>query len=124
MSILAIDLGTSKTGVAFYSKEIQMVIPKKTISSTLQNLPKELSTLFSELSIDTLIVGLPLLPSGEKGSQANLVEAFFTEYPSTDLPTVHYVDERFTTTKDPHVDDNALAACTILQTWLEMNKNY
>lgn len=115
MRYLALDIGTRRTGVAFYSDETKIVMPLDTIEhASFDELFDAVKKLVADRSIDSIVIGLPLLPSGSEGSQANVVRQFVSR-----LEKVHiahsFLDERYTTPRSTHSDGNADAACSLLQ---------
>ena len=88
--IVAIDFGMKRCGLAISSETKTMALPWTTVSmdkvaSTLQVRQKE---------IEKIIVGLPLLLSGEKGEMATLVESFAKALEKTLEIPVELIDER------------------------------
>ncbi|MDO8468612.1 MAG: Holliday junction resolvase RuvX [Candidatus Peribacter sp.] len=112
--ILAIDLGTKRTGVAYLDEDIQIPLPLETLHhDSVSSLVEQLALLIAERHIDRLIVGLPLLPSGEEGSQARLVRSVFEQMVSRGW-SVTLKDERYTTPRGKSADPDALAALNLL----------
>jgi RNase H-fold protein (predicted Holliday junction resolvase) len=68
-------------------------------------------------SIEQLIIGLPLLPSGQEGEQVQIVRAYVAALEPLSLP-VSFLDERYTTPTH-HADGDAAAAMTILSLFIE-----
>ena len=80
-----------------------------------------------------LVVGLPLLPGGTEGSQAELTRRSVEPLREKGVE-VHFVDERYTTqrsrevgprkaSKNPPPEDlNAAAACQILEIFWSIDK--
>lgn len=124
MNYLALDLGTKKTGVSFVDTTVGIPLPLSTIvHETPSKLIAHVSTLVKERRIESIIIGLPLLPSGKEGLQAHIVRTWAAHIQDTITIPVHFIDERYTTPKiatpaDPH----ATAACQILQTFLERER--
>lgn len=122
MKLLGLDVGTKRTGVAYADSELDIVMSLETIEhSSFQELLLKIDLVRKEKEIDMLIVGLPLLPSGEHGKQADLVEEFAALLREKDIP-FQFLDERYTTPSNPDIDPNAAAACDILQVYLRQGQ--
>lgn len=119
MRILALDLGTRRTGVAFAESEIGIALPLDTLeSSSPRELLEDILVLADERNIDLMLLGLPLLPTGKEGSQSAYVRDMGALLEEKGLP-VQYLDERYTSQKNGETDGDAQAACTILSLYLE-----
>lgn len=119
MRILALDIGKRRTGVAFCDDAIGIPLPLDTILSTDEaDLIGQLLQLCDEREIDLLIIGLPLLLSGEEGAQSTFVRFIGNRLEEAEIP-VEYLDERYTTQKSGENDGDAKAACGLLQLFLE-----
>lgn len=80
-----------------------------------------------ERMIQQIVIGLPLLPSGEEGEQARVVRDYASALSPLSLP-IHFVDERYSSVgtierqskhEAVHVaDDNAASAVRILGVFL------
>jgi len=93
----------------------------ETISGkTEDELVEHIQNLISEKSIEELVIGLPLLPSGERGSQADWAQLMIDKLQSIGTP-ISLIDERYTTGKLTEVDQDAAAACKILSIKLDQN---
>ena len=115
MKYLGLDVGTKRTGVAFADTDDDILFSLETIEhSSEEDLLKSIQNLISEKQIDELVLGLPLLPSGEEGSQAEVVHSLCRALDSAQIP-YSLVDERYTTEKSKELDSDAAAACKILQ---------
>ncbi|MDD3302882.1 MAG: Holliday junction resolvase RuvX [Candidatus Gracilibacteria bacterium] len=129
MSIIAIDLGEKKVGIAIEINNI--AIPKKIVSRI--NLIRELKSIFEKNPNYTkIILGLPYDLYGIDNKQLNKTEKFIEKlkiiFPEKKIIGV---DERFTTFEartiskqiknKKEVDD--ISASLILNTYLELNKN-
>ncbi|MDD5103334.1 MAG: Holliday junction resolvase RuvX [Candidatus Peribacteraceae bacterium] len=111
--ILALDIGTKRTGVAFLDEDVQVPLPLETLRhDSVSALLEQLSILIAERHIDRLIVGLPLLPSGEEGSQARLVRSI-TEQMLLRGWKLTLKDERYTTPRGKSADPDAIAALNL-----------
>ncbi|MSR86928.1 Holliday junction resolvase RuvX [Candidatus Peribacteria bacterium] len=123
MKYLALDVGTKRTGIAYLDDVIGVPVPLDTFTHGRQ---EELVTHVMEIvharKIDEVIVGLPLLPSGEPGAQAKISSAVGTALQSHGV-RVTFSDERYTTPRNSahkhaistkNLDGDAAAACSIL----------
>jgi putative Holliday junction resolvase len=124
MRVLALDVGTKMTGVAIGDTDTGIPLPRPTIE---HHSPEELADtvqkLVEEEGIEKIVIGLPMLSSGDEGKQAQwsrrcgdlIVER-------CQMDSVEYFDERHTNksaigpdSQDPH----SQAACAILGVVLE-----
>ncbi|MDC0035390.1 Holliday junction resolvase RuvX [Chloroflexi bacterium] len=89
------DIGNVRVGVAVSD-------PTQTISTPLNGLIRKnairgIEKICSERDIVLILVGMPYLPSGELGTQANITEQFIATLKlSTKIP-IQIVDERMST---------------------------
>jgi putative transcription antitermination factor YqgF len=122
--LLALDIGTKKTGVALADRLSGVILALNTIThESTDDLVSQIHTLVQEKHIDEFAVGNPLLLSGEAGSQAKyvqtIIERFKKEFPSPLL----VLDERFTSFSTvPCEDPDAMAACTLAELALQRPK--
>lgn len=118
MIVLAFDLGERRTGVALYRSEVGFVIPLDTI--THQSLMEQIELLdrvAKERAASSIVLGLPLLPSGAEGRQASFVRTVAAQLVQRGY-SLHFCDERFTTPRLTSKNPDAQAASAILQTFL------
>ena len=114
MRYLGLDIGTKRTGVAFADSEEDILFSLETITHDSEDeLLKAVQDLVSERAIDEVVLGYPLLLSGEEGSQVAIVESFGEALERVQIP-FSLLDERYTTKKIPEIDSDAAAACQIL----------
>ncbi len=117
MKVLALDLGMRKTGVALGDTVAETIVALTTIThASTEECLDALRPLVKTHRVEVLVVGLPLLPSGEEGAQAMQVRDMATRLEKEfSLPLV-FIDERFTSSsRFPCKDADAMAACTILE---------
>ena len=124
--LLGLDLGNARTGIAFADTQSGFVVALDTFSHrTTEDLVLHLRILIREKKIDAMVAGLPRLPSGEEGEQAQSVRAMVQDIErKTGLPIV-LIDERYTTIceKGKYKSDvDARAACEILSLYLDQKK--
>ncbi len=131
--ILALDLGRRRIGRAVsdplgITAQGLPTLPRRNLASDLAALARDAR----EYSIGLWLLGLPLLPSGEAGSQAAEIRAFGAKLAAATALPVDYWDERFTTAMAEQVlrESGAslqkrrqavdrLAAVLILQSYLD-----
>jgi len=96
-SLLGIDLGERRIGLAVADRETGIARPLRTIAR--RDLAGDVATLgalIREHRIDGLVVGLPLSADGSEGEQATLTRAWAEAVaPALGLP-VAWQDERYT----------------------------
>lgn len=111
--ILALDIGTKRTGVAFLDEEIGIPLPLTTLHHASDSaLLSQLSIIIGERRIDRLIVGMPLLLSGEEGAQAALVRAVASKMQERGWQ-VTFRDERYTTPRKGSSEPDTIAALNL-----------
>jgi putative Holliday junction resolvase len=123
---LSLDLGRKHTGVAFADAEVDIALPLDTIHhENEEELLDALKMLVKEREVTTIVLGLPLLSSGEEGEQVEYVRDIASKIkeacPSC---TIQFLDERQTNKTDAKTkaeDDNAQAAVTLLSVYLDRN---
>lgn len=134
--VVAIDFGEKRIGIALTDPLMMFAYPLTTINNDLK-LWDNLLKLFSEYTIDKIILGYPLKESGEKSSSTLMVEEFHEKLKSKIKIPIELFDERYSSdiakerilqsvkSKKKRrnkglVDMNA--ACVILQDYLEQNQ--
>ena len=119
MRYLSLDLGTRRTGVAFYDDATHIVLPLATIEhASRAALLAGVREIVTARGIEHLFVGLPLLPGGDEGAQAGIVRQSIVDFAVLGIP-VTAIDERYSTPEKGTADGNAVAACTILTLGLQ-----
>lgn len=128
MKYLALDIGTRRTGVAFADDANGIPLPLDTIKhASVDELIPAVVEIVRARDVQEVVVGHPLLLSGEVGSQAAFVESV-AEKLRTQGMNVTLFDERFSTPqfavpdqaqKTPASDPDSAAACQILLTILQ-----
>lgn len=119
MKILALDIGTKRTGAAFADSGDGVPLALSTIThESDEELLQEVEQIIRARSIEKIIVGFPLLLSGQEGAQSDYVKnvAFLLE--TTGLK-IELLDERYTTSREKLKDPDSAAACHILQVYLD-----
>ncbi len=119
MRLFALDIGKKRTGIAFVDTDNDIPLPLDTIiADDADTMLSRVIDLIEARHVEAVVIGLPLLPSGEEGSQVQYVRhcgAFLEERGIT----VIFLDERYTTTQNSSFDGDARAACSLLQMYLE-----
>ena len=126
MRVLALDYGSARCGCAVSDPSGTLVTPLAAIAKP--DSPQgalALERLVTEHAPAELLVGLPLLESGEEGSQAAAARAFAGRLrAATNLP-VNLHDERFTTrmarasiSMGAESNEDSLAAAHLLEAYL------
>lgn len=133
MSIMALDLGKIRTGVAVSDPELKIAHPLRVVPTqeVLRKAPS-FKRLFEDYSVERFIVGLPLSLDGKEHAQAaytrnkaKLLEELYG------VP-VEFVDERLSSVEAKNVlrqmgysekemrgKTDKIAASILLQTWLD-----
>lgn len=124
---LGLDVGQKRTGVAYTTDAILVPISLGTIITHDSALRlRSIKTYVLERNITHIIVGLPLLPSGEKGAQARFTQQFIAKL-QVILPkeiVIEYIDERYSSYHaDLSVDTDAASAIKILQVYLDQKSH-
>ncbi|MGI9188096.1 MAG: Holliday junction resolvase RuvX [Gaiellales bacterium] len=124
MKVVALDYGSARTGVAVCDPSGTLARPLETIERIGgKEGTARLLQVIAEQEAELLLVGLPLLPDGTRGDQANATMAFVGRLrPQTDV-RIAFEDERFTSavaqTKGGEAGLDARAAAELLQGWLD-----
>lgn len=126
MNLLALDIGMRRTGIAYADTTNGIVLPLDTFThATPEELVARVQQLSTERKIDEIVIGLPLLLSGEEGEQAKFVRACGTLLETLKIP-LFYLDERYSTPsgKGRVSDPDAAAACGILQMYIDRKTTF
>ena len=122
-NVLALDIGTRRTGVAFVDAHTDVPVSMETLKHTSEDeLVARVLDIARERACDSCVVGLPLLPDGTEGSQVEIVKNIAQKLENNGLE-VSFIDERYTTQGIPGVDGDAVAACALLNLYLERRKS-
>ncbi len=122
--LLALDIGNRRTGVAFADEKAGFVMALDTIHhKTPEELFTSIGALITTRGIAELIIGLPRLPQGEEGSQAEKIRGLVTEMKKRFSIKITLMDERYTSfTQQKGIDSDAQAACSLLSVLLDQRK--
>ncbi len=133
MTVIAIDVGTVRVGVASTDESETIASPLATLSRKReQQLWQRLGDEVAQRSVETVVVGLPKNLDGSEGDAARAARDFGSDVANRFKVAVEYWDERFTSVaaeralleadvkraKRRQVTDE-VAACILLQSWLE-----
>ncbi len=120
MAVLALDLGRRVTGVACFDVSIGFPFPLDAIESRgVEEVVAAIVKLAGERRVETIIMGLPLLPDGREGEQSDYAHTIGDRLIAAGL-RVHFLDERYTSHTDTAGEnDHAKAAVALLQMALE-----
>lgn len=137
MSIMALDVGAKRIGVAVADPGGTFAMPVGTIERA--NLREDLARIASfveSYDVSDLVVGDPISLSGERGIAAQKMDAFVERLRDVFSGTIHRVDERMTTalaTKSLIAADvsrrkrrevvDKMAAALILESFLARRRN-
>ncbi|GIV02807.1 MAG: putative pre-16S rRNA nuclease [Fimbriimonadales bacterium] len=98
MRILGVDYGLKRIGLAVGETDVNMAFPRPTLAASGQaeRDAAAIAELVREEGFDLVVLGLPLLPSGDEGDQARIVRSLGDALQALGVP-IRYVDERGTT---------------------------
>ena len=139
MRIVALDYGKARIGIAITDEMGMMALPlctlmaEKKIEDTVNKLQERLSCY--DPQIKTIVIGLPLLLSGQEGEMAQLVKEFGEQLHQKMNIEIVYWDERLSSAhahsilkegqmkrkKRSKIID-PIAATLILQSYLDANR--
>jgi len=119
MIFLGLDIGMARTGCALADDRTGVPVALDTIRhDSAEALCDAVVSLAQDKKADLLIIGMPYLPSGEKGSQADFVEFSVKLLNGAGLQT-QFIDERYSTPRGYGYDPDASAAVELLHTFLD-----
>lgn len=120
MNILAIDLGEKRTGLAWAQPSVGVPMSLETIEhQSFEDLQRQLLEVLEAKSIAEVVIGLPLLLSGNTGKQSKFVETFTQQFPWPESITWQFIDERYSSKAVTGTDKDAAAACHLLEVYLD-----
>jgi putative Holliday junction resolvase len=137
MSLLALDVGSKRIGVAVADPTGSFALPVTVIERT--NLKADLERITSlarEYNADEMVVGDPVTLAGQRGPAAEKIDRFVEQLSRVFSGAIHRVDERMTTAqatksliaadvsraKRKNVVDK-MAAALILETFLARRRS-
>lgn len=119
MRLFALDIGMKRTGIAFVDTDNDIPLPLDTIvADDAEEMLSRVMDLIEARHVEAVVIGLPLLPSGDEGSQVEYVREC-GEFLEEHGVSILYLDERYTTSQNTSFDGDARAACSLLQMYLE-----
>jgi len=114
MTVLALDVGTKRIGVAMSDPEESFAMPLAVVEhSNIKADIEKIVELAAEHRAQEIVVGDPIRMSGERGIAADRIDHFVTALERRFAGTIHRVDERLTT---------AQATKTLLRADVSRNK--
>jgi putative holliday junction resolvase len=133
--VLGLDLGDARIGVAISDEARRMAVPLGTVRTGAPADVRAIADLVREHGVTLVVVGYPLLLSGEAGERAHHAERFATAIGQVlDVPVL-LQDERLstveaeralresgTTGRDLRRTIDRTAATVILQAWLDTDR--
>jgi putative Holliday junction resolvase len=133
VTVIAIDVGTVRVGVASTDASETIASPLVTLTRKREDrFWQRLGDEIAQRSVATVVVGLPKSLDGSEGDAARAARDFGTDLANRFNVLVEYWDERFTSVaaeralveadvkraKRREITDE-VAACLLLQSWLE-----
>jgi len=129
MTIIGVDVGTVRVGVATADPSVKIPFPTGIWPRAQYEAEKNLLKLIEERKASLMIVGLPLDKDGNRTNICETVEAFVRRLAKRTPLKIVYIDEAFssveaseklshTASSGQHVD--AFAACLILERYFEL----
>ncbi len=118
MKVLALDYGSTRTGVAVSDPTGTIARPLGVVErATTEAGLARLRELIAEEEPEVVVVGLPLTLRGDRGEQAQETERFVEQLRGVVDTPVELFDERFTSVLAD--GDDARAAAHLLSSYLE-----
>lgn len=130
--VLGLDLGDARIGVAISDDGRRMAVPLGTVRTGAPSDVRAIADLVAEHGVTLVVIGHPLLLSGEAGERAHLAERFAEALRSLLPVEVVLQDERLSTAeadralreagasgRDRRRTIDRSAATVILQSWLD-----
>lgn len=129
MTIIGLDVGTVRVGVATADPQVKIPFPLGVWQRAQYEAEKNLLKLIEERNASLLVVGLPLDSEGNRTAICESIEGFVRRIAKRTPIKIEYVDEAFSSVEaseklslasraNQHVD--AHAACLILDRYFEL----
>ena len=133
MSIMALDLGEKRTGVAVSDRALTVAHPISVLPTqeVLDNAPS-FTRLLEDHEVESFLIGLPVSLDGTEHAQAHRIRSQVKRLVELYQLPIEYQDERLTSVeakrvlrqlgyseKDMRGKTDKIAACILLQTWLD-----
>jgi putative Holliday junction resolvase len=93
-SIISLDVGERRVGVAFADSKIRIPVPLVTLDVNGQEID-QLKSIVADKSVDIMVVGLPRNQQGEETKQSVAARDFAAKLQGLDVPVV-FQDESLT----------------------------
>lgn len=130
MSIIAIDYGTKKIGIAISTPDHKIAMPfKLIIEKSVKRQIEKIIDIINENKICAIILGIPYYMDGSDSDQTRLVRKFAEKLSKQTTLPLYLQDERLTTLeandylqnfgltrKKRHAQDDATSASMLLET--------
>lgn len=133
--VLGLDLGDARIGVAISDEARRMAVPLGTVRTGAPADVRAIADLIREHRVTLVVVGHPLLLSGEAGERAHHAERFAAAIAEALAVPVQLQDERLSTVeaeralresgisgRDRRRTIDRSAATVILQAWLDTDR--
>jgi putative holliday junction resolvase len=118
--LLALDIGRRRTGVAYADTAVGVPLALDTlVHASTEEWMMAIRSIVTEKKIDRIVVGLPLLPSGEEGEQAHFVREWAAVLAARTGAPLSFLDERYTTPGSGDADGDAAAAVELMHMALQ-----
>ncbi|MDO8511900.1 MAG: Holliday junction resolvase RuvX [bacterium] len=129
-TVLAIDYGSVRVGLAITDTDQKFALALKTVPAEPRNECFEaIRRVANNERVERILLGLPLSLDGQEGPQASIVRSFGNELTNNLGLPLEFVDERFSTKSSAMAarmkgmkSPDAEAARLLLETWLEKNR--
>lgn len=130
-TILALDVGAARIGLALAGRAARLAAPYKTIANTPDSI-EQLRTICQQEDVQAVVIGLPRGMSGQETAQTVAVRAYGAQLAAALPVAVAWQDEALTSVKAEEEltrrgkpyrkeDIDALAATYILEDYLHEN---
>lgn len=97
-SILGLDIGEQRTGVAIANSIVGIASPLVTLHAP-DTLVPDIAQIVNDKEVKVVVVGLPRNLKGQATSQTAYVEKIATELENTIGLPIHFIDEALTSSK-------------------------
>lgn len=94
-TILCLDVGTKRVGLAASDPSQSLATPRTAIPR--QGSVRAITEIALNEEATLILVGMPYLPSGKKGSQARETDEFISSLEQSTKIDIETIDERFST---------------------------
>lgn len=97
-SLLALDVGTKRIGVAFAEQDVRLAHPLATLLNS-ETVFTDIAKLVAEHHVSTIVVGLPRGLDGQVTAQTHIVESFVDDLKHYVDVSIEWQDEALTSVK-------------------------